>query len=42
MAKYYRRDPSEYSAAEVQVYLLHMVKDRHVSFSTMNRSALPV
>ena len=39
MAKYYRRDPAEYSANEVQAYLLHMVKDRHVSFSSMNQTA---
>lgn len=30
MAKYYRRDPAEYSVAEVQAYLLHMVKERQV------------
>lgn len=39
MAKYYRRDPAEYSASEVQGYLLHMVKDRQVSFSSMNQTA---
>ena len=39
MAKYYRRDPAQYSASEVQAYLLHMVKDRHVSFSSMNQTA---
>jgi len=39
MAKYYRRDPAEYSATEVQAYLLHMVKERHVTFSTMNQTA---
>lgn len=39
MAKYYRRDPAQYNAAEVQAYLLHMVKDRHVSFSSMNQTA---
>lgn len=39
MARYYRRDPSEYTAAEVQAYLLHMVKDRHVAYSTMNVTA---
>ena len=39
MAKYYRRDPAGYSANEVQAYLLHMVKDRHVSFSSMNQTA---
>lgn len=39
MARYYRRDPADYTAAEVQAYLLHMVKDRHVAYSTMNVSA---
>ena len=39
MAKYYRRDPAQYSASDVQAYLLHMVKDRHVSFSSMNQTA---
>jgi site-specific recombinase XerD len=39
MAKYYRRDPAEYSTAEVQAYLLHMVKDRHLGYSTMNVAA---
>lgn len=39
MAKYYRRDPSTYSAEEVQAYLLHMVKNDHLSYSTMNQAA---
>ena len=39
MARYYRRDPAEYSAAEVQAYLLHLVKDRHLAYSTMNVAA---
>ena len=39
MAKHYRRDPSTYSAQEVQAYLLHLVKDRHLSYSTMNQAA---
>lgn len=39
MAKHYRRDPAVYSAEEVQAYLLHMVKDRHLSYSTMNQAA---
>ena len=38
MAKHYRRDPATYSAEEVQAYLLHMVKDRHLSYSTMNQA----
>lgn len=39
MAKHYRRDPATYSAQEVQAYLLHLVKDRHLSYSTMNQAA---
>ena len=39
MAKHYRRDPATCSADEVQAYLLHMVKDRHLSYSTMNQAA---
>ena len=38
MAKHYRRDPATYSAEDVQAYLLHMVKDRHLSYSTMNQA----
>jgi site-specific recombinase XerD len=39
MAKHYRRDPATFSAQEVQAYLLHLVKDRHLSYSTMNQAA---
>lgn len=39
MAKHYRRDPAEYSAQEVQAYLLHMVQERRLSYSTMNQAA---
>lgn len=39
MAKYYRRDPAECSSAEIQAYLLHMVKVRHLTYSTMNQAA---
>ena len=39
MAKHYRRDPAEYSAREVEAYLLHMVQERHLSYSTMNQAA---
>ena len=39
MAKHYRRDPAEYSAQEVEAYLLHMVKERRLSYSTMNQAA---
>jgi integrase/recombinase XerD len=39
MAKHYRRDPAEYSAREVEAYLLHMINERHLSYSTMNQAA---
>ena len=39
MAKYYRRDPAQYSAQEVQAYLLHMVTEQKLSYSTMNQAA---
>lgn len=39
MVRHYRRDPVTYSAHEVQAYLLHMVKERHLSYSTMNQAA---
>ena len=34
MAKHYRRDPAEYSAQEVEAYLLHLVNERHLSYSS--------
>lgn len=39
MAKHYRRDPAQYSAQEVEAYLLHLLNDRHLSYSTMNQAA---
>ncbi len=42
MAKHYRRDPAEYTAQEVEAYLLRMVKERHLSYSTMNQAACAV
>ena len=39
LAKHYRRDPALYTAAEIEAYLLHMVKDEHLSYSTMNQAA---
>lgn len=39
MAKHYRRDPALYTPAEVQAYLLHMVKERKLSYSSMNQAA---
>ncbi|MDE2616371.1 MAG: site-specific integrase [Burkholderiales bacterium] len=39
MAKYYRRDPALYTPQEVQAYLLHMVKEERLSYSSMNQAA---
>ena len=39
MARYYRRDPAQYTQQEVQVYLLHLVKDQKLSYSSMNQAA---
>ena len=39
MAKHYRRDPALYTVEEVQAYLLHLVKDRKLSYSSMNQAA---
>ena len=39
MAKYYRTDPAQYSAQEVEAYLLHLINERHLSYSTMNQAA---
>ena len=39
MAKHYRRDPALYTVQEVQAYLLHMVKERKLSYSSMNQAA---
>ena len=37
MSRYFGRDPRGYSSAEVQSYLLHLIKDRHLSYSTVNQ-----
>ena len=39
MARYYRSDPALYSAQQVEAYLLHMVKERGLSYSSMNQAA---
>lgn len=39
MAKHYRRDPALYTPQEVQAYLLHMVKEERLSYSSMNQAA---
>ena len=39
MAKHYRVDPALYTVQEVQSYLLHMVKEDKLSYSSMNQAA---
>ena len=39
LAKHYRGDPAQYSAQEIDAYLLHLVQERHLSYSTMNQAA---
>ena len=39
MAKHYRRDPATYTVEDVQAYLLHIVKDDKLSYSSMNQAA---
>jgi integrase/recombinase XerD len=39
MAKHYRRDPALYTQQDVQAYLLHMVKEQKLSYSSMNQAA---
>ena len=39
MAKFYRRDPATFTVQEVQAYLLYLVKDERLSYSTMNQTA---
>lgn len=39
MAKHYRRDPASYTPQQVQEYLLTMVREQRLSYSTMNQAA---
>jgi len=39
MSKYYGRDPAIYAATEVEAYLLHLIKDKKLSYSTVNQAA---
>src|ERR1019366_2338569 len=39
MSKFYRRDPATYTVAEVEAYLLHLIKVRKLSYSTVNLAA---
>jgi hypothetical protein len=37
LALHYKRSPEQLSADEVQRYLLHLLRDRHLSLSSVNR-----
>ena len=39
IAKYYRRSPDELSSDEVERYLLHLIEERKLSWSTTNQAA---
>ena len=39
LAKHYRGDPAQYTAQEIDAYLLHLVQERHLSYSSMNQAA---
>lgn len=39
MARHYHRSPDRLSPAEVEAYLLHLVKDRKLSYSSVNHAA---
>lgn len=39
LARYYQRSPDQLSAAQVEAWLLHLIKDRKLSFSTVNQAA---
>ena len=39
MSRYYGRDPATYAAADVEAYLLHLIKEKKLSYSTVNQAA---
>jgi len=39
MSKHYGRDPATYTVAEVEAYLLYLIKERKLSYSTVNQAA---
>lgn len=39
MARYFKRSPAALTAAEIETYMLHLVKERHLSFSSVNHVA---
>ncbi len=39
MSRFYGRDPATYAVAEVQAYLLYLIQERKLSYSTVNQAA---
>ena len=39
LAKYYRRSPDSINSEEVERYLLHLIQERKLSWSTTNQAA---
>ena len=39
MARHFKRSPAELTAQEIEAYMVHLVKDRQLSFSTVNHVA---
>lgn len=39
MARYFNRSPELLSSAEIEAYFLHLIKDRHLSYSSVNHAA---
>jgi integrase/recombinase XerD len=39
MSKYYGRDPATYAVSDVQAYLLYLIQERKLSYSTVNQAA---
>ncbi len=39
MARYFKRSPAVLTVAEIEAYMLHLVRDRHLSFSSVNHVA---
>lgn len=39
MSRHYGRDPATYTSADVEAYLLYLIKERNLSYSTVNQAA---
>jgi integrase/recombinase XerD len=39
MARHFNRSPELLSPAEIEAYMLHLIKDRHLSYSSVNHAA---